>query len=128
VIPSGMVEARGKEARPVQLAAPDQLVFRRVWQISHELPDTDETVLFDQERSQLLVLSDSAAAIWYLIDGHRTIEEIVAFLRGEQPQCPSETDELVRRFVDQLETRGAIESVFPGAPQGSSSGSDAGVD
>lgn len=89
----------------------DDSIFRRVWSTVHELPDTDETVLFDPTRSELLVLSDSGAAIWYLLDGERALADVVTFLRQERADAPKELEHLVAGFVRELLTRGAIEAV-----------------
>lgn len=86
-------------------------VVERVWNTSHELPDTDETVVFDEERSELLVLSDTGAAVWYLIDGKRSIADIVAFMRSEADYVPDEAEETVASFARTMLERGALRIV-----------------
>lgn len=88
-------------------------VLKRVWNTSHELPDTDETVVFDESRSELLVLSDTGAAVWYLLDGQRSVQDIVAFMRGEADYVPEEAERAVLSFVQTMLERGALEVVSP---------------
>ena len=67
--------------------------------------------MFDDERSELLVLNGTAAAIWYLVDGARSLAEIAAFIRAELPDAPADTEAAVRAFVDDMLARGALEIV-----------------
>jgi hypothetical protein len=106
-------EASSRDARNL-VDSRGGLVFRRAWSVTHELADTDETVLFDERTSELLVLSDSAAAIWYLIDGKRDMAKIVAFLRDELPSTPADTGDLVWGFIGQMRDRGALVLVSGG--------------
>ncbi len=77
--------------------------------MTHELPDSDETVLFDPATSELLVLSDSGAAVWYLLDGQRSEQDIVEFIRAERPDAPESLTSEVAAFLVDLLARRAIE-------------------
>ena len=46
--------------------------------LTHEVANSDEFVVFDQAGNELLVLNDTAAAIWLLVDGQRNTDEIIA--------------------------------------------------
>jgi hypothetical protein len=81
----------------------------RVWRVAHELPETDETVLFDEGKNELLVLSATGAAVWHLLDGERTLRQIAQFIAGSLPQAPASIEGEVVDFALALGTRGAIE-------------------
>ena len=49
-----------------------------------------ELVLYDPEQKKVIYLSESAALIWRLCDGQRTIEEIVQLLQDAYPDKTSE--------------------------------------
>ncbi len=76
--------------------------------VVHELADPEQTVLFDQGKRRLLVLNDLGAAIWYLIDGARAVEQI-AELISEQLQV-EKTVALrdTEVFLADLEERGLV--------------------
>ena len=112
----------------VKNAVDEQSVPERLAPVTHELTETDETVLFDENASELLVLSDSAAAIWYLIDGKRSVRDIAEFIEvevasqrapeGSGPQAPippsiqdAPSRELVSQvasFLEVLRERGVV--------------------
>jgi len=82
-----------------------------VWRVAHELPETDETVLFDEAQHQLLVLSSTGAAVWHLLDGQRTLGQIAEFMESI---LPTEPDRALRDVIDfalVLAARGAIEEL-----------------
>lgn len=88
----------------------DEHVFSRLWQVSHELPETGETVVFDAGRSELLVLNPIGGAIWELLDGARSVSDIVSVLVAEVESAPSSGEVAieVRRFLSDMVARGAI--------------------
>lgn len=83
----------------------------RVWRVAHELPETDETVLFDEHENELLVLSATGAAVWHLLDGQRTLRQVAEFIAGVVPQAPGDVEGEVVGFAHLLGTRGAIEEL-----------------
>ncbi len=86
-----------------------QSVCSRVWRVAHELPDTDETVLFDESENELLVLSATGAAVWHLLDGRKTLGQIAEFIARVAPQTPGDVEGEVVDFALVLRARGAIE-------------------
>lgn len=95
---------------PAQDLGPNS-VCGRVWRVAHELPDTDETVLFDEGENELLVLSSTGAAVWHLLDGQRTLREIAEFIEEALPEAPQNVERGVIDFALVLGARGAIEEL-----------------
>lgn len=83
----------------------------RVWRATHELPETDETVLYDEAQNQLLVLSATGAAVWHLLDGQRTLAEVATFIAEASPEAPANIESEVVDFALVLAGRGAIEEL-----------------
>ena len=50
----------------------------------------NELVLYDLEQTKVIYLSDSAALIWRLCDGQRTIKDIAQLLQDAYPDKTSE--------------------------------------
>ncbi len=50
----------------------------------------NELVLYDLEQTKVIYLSESAALIWRLCDGQRTIEDIAQLLQCAYPDKASE--------------------------------------
>ncbi len=90
-----------------------EIVYRRVWKVSHDLPDENQVALFDQERSELLMINAVGAEIWDLLDGRRSLGDIVQELRALSPDAPEPEEMLVQveQFLQMLLSRGAIELV-----------------
>ncbi|HSC86945.1 MAG TPA: PqqD family protein [Polyangiaceae bacterium] len=89
------------------------LKLRRRWSVSHELPETEQTVIFDPARSELLVLNDAGGALWHLLDGQRDLGAVADFIRAERADAPPR-DALLAQFeplISELLSRGAIEIV-----------------
>lgn len=88
----------------------NQAVFRRVWAVSYELPGTEDVALFDEAESALVLLNDIGAAVWSLIDGSRSVSDIIEFVvetRGDQGErAVIERD--VRGFLEGMLSRRAI--------------------
>jgi hypothetical protein len=80
----------------------------RVWRVAHELPDTDETVLFDEKQNELLVLSATGAAVWHLLDGRKTLGQIAEFIAEVAARTPAEIEGEIIDFALVLAARGAI--------------------
>ena len=90
-------------------AVTDASIPRRATYIAHELPETGETVVCDSEQRELIVLNPTGAAIWYLIDGARSVAEIAQEV-AEHASIAREralTDTL--SFVAELVAKGAVE-------------------
>lgn len=98
---------------------PDAIPRRRA-AIVHELDDTGQTVVFDEAGERLLVLDDLAAAIWYLIDGRRSVREIGDFVSGNLPPGaaadPARAASDAGEFLARLAREGLVEFGDDAAP------------
>jgi len=87
-----------------------EVVFRRMWVVSYELPGSEDVALFDETESALVLLNDMGAAVWGLIDGARSVSDIIDFVidvRGEgNERAVVERD--VRGFLEDMLARHAI--------------------
>lgn len=88
-------------------------VFRRAWLVSYELPGTTDVALFDEESSELVLLNDVGAAVWDLLDGQRTVQEIVDFVvdvrQAEPERVQVESD--IRAFLATMLERRSVARV-----------------
>lgn len=90
-----------------------QSVLRRVWQVSHELPEEERVAFFDEAASELVVVNALGGAIWQLLDGKSSIGEL-AELIAEEVQGAPEVGEVEREllaYLQQLLERGAVEEM-----------------
>lgn len=85
--------------------------FRRVWKVSHALPEMDRMALFDADRSELVVLNAVGREVWKRLDGIRTVQELALLLRGEAEEAPDQdqAEREVLAFLTDLHERGAVE-------------------
>jgi hypothetical protein len=79
--------------------------------VAHEVSDTSETVLFDEARSQLLVLNEVGASVWLLADGERSISDIVEFIVETLEADRTTVAADVNSFLTQLESQALIRFV-----------------
>jgi len=78
--------------------------------LTHEVTDTDEVVIYDghEKSPQLLVLNDTAAGVWLMIDGERSVEEIIAeILKYVDAERDTVAHDVIA-FLGQLEQRELI--------------------
>ena len=75
----------------------------------HEVGETGQTVLYDEEGRRLLLLNEVGAAVWHLVDGRRTVDEIVAFVVGHLPAPRDAVGRDVADFLRTLESHGLVE-------------------
>lgn len=76
-------------ARPLVPPVSSDAVFRRVWAVSYDLPGSEDVALFDDTESALVLLNDVGAAVWGLLDGVRSVDDIVNFVlevRGDESE------------------------------------------
>jgi len=71
--------------------------------VLHEVPETGETALCNTQRGELLVLNDVGAAVWHLVDGKRTVAEIVEFVRDNVEAAAADVEGDVLAFLSELE-------------------------
>jgi hypothetical protein len=70
--------------------------------VLHEVAETGETVLCKIDGARLLVLNDVGAAVWHLIDGRRSLEDITALVIESLPADPAIVRRDVAAFLDTL--------------------------
>lgn len=86
----------------------DRRVPRRKDTLTHEVTDTDEVVIYDSNGPQLLVLNDTAAGVWLMIDGTRSVADITAeILNHVEVERATATRDVIE-FLGQLEQRQLI--------------------
>ena len=76
--------------------------------VTHEVDDTGETVLFDEARSQLLVLNEVGASVWLLANGERSTSDIVDFIVESLDADRATVAADVDSFLTQLESKALI--------------------
>lgn len=88
-------------------------VLRRVFRVSHELPEEGRLAFFDDAQSELVVVNALGGAIWHLLDGQLSVAEIARILSEEVQSAPSvvEVEQQVRAFLQTLLDRRAVELV-----------------
>lgn len=79
-------------------------------QLTHDLPEEGQLVVYDNRGEKLVVLNDFGAAVYLLINGERTADEIASFISSTLSQksiqaCESE----VRQFLGELASEGIVE-------------------
>lgn len=83
-------------------------VFRRVWAVSYELPGTEDVALFDETESALVLLNGVGAAVWELLDGARSVDDIVHFVlevRGNESERSLIERDVLGFLQDMLDRR-----------------------
>jgi methyltransferase-like protein len=86
----------------------DRRVPRRKDTLTHEVTDTDEVVIYDSNGPQLLVLNDTAAGVWLMIDGTRSVDDITAEILNHVEVGRATVTRDVIEFLGQLEQRELI--------------------
>ena len=84
---------------------------RRREGVAHDLAEDGQIALFDRAGLRLLVLDAIGSGVWWLADGTRTQDEIVAeiLLVFDAPRASVTTD--VARFLEQLARDGLLDFV-----------------
>jgi len=72
-------------------------------------PMDQELLLFHPERGTVLYCNETAALIWQLCDGQRTVEEIVALLVEAYPEAADSITGDVEATVREFTAHGALE-------------------
>jgi Coenzyme PQQ synthesis protein D (PqqD) len=113
-IPAQSARGVGVMERNERTSAPLEAVFRHVWAISYDLPGTEDTALFDETNSALVLINGVGAAIWELIDGKRSVVEIVNFIVDVRGNSDSRgrIERDVTAFLGQMLERGSIERMY----------------
>lgn len=82
---------------------------RRAPAVLHEVPETGETVLCKVDGGRLLVLNDVGAAVWHLIDGQRSVDDIADVVVQTLSADPVEVRHDVEAFLRQLREHELVE-------------------
>jgi hypothetical protein len=67
-----------------------------------------ELLLFDPGRATVLYCNQTAALVWALCDGARSVDEIVALLAGAFPGAGAALEADVRETVQRLVSHGVV--------------------
>jgi hypothetical protein len=86
----------------------EQTVPARMDVVTHEVSGTEETVLYDDQGHRLLVLNDVGAAVWYLVDGRRSVGEIVQTVVEALPAERGRVERDVMQFLEALRSHGLV--------------------
>ena len=75
-----------------------------------------QAVIMDAEGAKVHITNEVGASVWTLIDGKRTIQEIISALGGQlspedYDKLPADLGSDVLEFLDNLEGLGVIEMV-----------------
>lgn len=99
-----------KSGRAATGAIAENSIVVRLWPVDHELPDTGETVVFDESQSELVLLNATGGAVWSLIDGRRSVHDIVTILVDEIEGNPGreEVTRVALEFLETMSKRGAL--------------------
>lgn len=68
----------------------------------------DWAVLFNPDTADAVGINPVGAAAWKLMDGKRTVEEIVAELKESFSEVPDNVLEELTTFIDQLAEQGFV--------------------
>lgn len=88
-------------------------VPRRCAGVAHEIEATGECAIFDEAGGRLLVLNDLGAALWYLIDGARTVGEIIELVAEHVTVDDARLSADVTAFLGTLQDKHLIELGSP---------------
>jgi hypothetical protein len=84
-------------------------VPRRIDTVVHELEDEGQAVVYDAEGNQLIVLNGVGAAVWFLVDGERTVGDIAREIVSTLDANRDDVERDVAVFLASLEERGLVE-------------------
>lgn len=72
-----------------------------------------ELVVYDLTRTKVVYLSDTAALVWRLCDGRRTVSEIIDLLTATYSQNASNVPDEVRATLKALEEQQVLSCLSP---------------
>jgi PqqD family protein of HPr-rel-A system len=81
----------------------------------HGVEVDSESVLYDEKSGRLHLLNSSASAVWWLIDGKRSVDALVAAVadRLSTDTSPAVVRDDVLRLLEMLGSEGLIDFVAP---------------
>jgi hypothetical protein len=77
--------------------------------LTHEVSETGEVVLFDEAGQRLLLLNDVGAAVWLLLDGVRSVEDIARVVTETLPADIAQVQRDVQAFLQTLHEHGLVD-------------------
>lgn len=88
----------------------ESAIYDRAWRVTHELSETGELILFDESASEVVMFNEVGASVWELIDGRRSVGDIVEFIVSvrEHPEERPLIQRDVMAFLSQLLERQSI--------------------
>ncbi len=66
----------------------------------------DWAILFDPDSGDGFGLNPVSAFIWNILDGKRTIQDVIAEVRENCEDIPDDAEERIKAFIDDLIERG----------------------
>ncbi len=66
----------------------EEAVIRRVWKVTHELPEEGTLALFDVNESQLVILNSIGAVFWSRLDGVTPLGQIASEISDDVQGAP----------------------------------------
>ncbi|MDR7531981.1 MAG: PqqD family protein [Armatimonadota bacterium] len=86
----------------------DAKISRHPKVVHRELSDGEGAVLLNLESGAYYGVNEVGAVIWSLLDGTRTLAEVVDELRGRLQDVPDALDADVQAFLSDLQQRNLI--------------------
>lgn len=80
------------------------------------IEDDDCAILFDPDAGRVRVLNVTAAAVWGLVDGQRSVAEILAELRATYDGFDAAAEAQVLALLAELQGLGALAHAAASAP------------
>ncbi len=68
----------------------------------------DWAVLFNPDTADAVGVNPVGVAVWKLMDGRRTVEEIAAAIREQFDEVPDTAAEEIRKYIADLAERGFV--------------------
>jgi SynChlorMet cassette protein ScmD len=68
----------------------------------------DWAVLFNPDTADAVGINPVGAAIWKLMDGQRTVDEVVAHIQSHFANVPGSAADEIRTFIEQLAEQGFV--------------------
>ncbi len=75
----------------------------------------DWAVLFNPDTADAVGVNPVGVAIWKLLDGRRTVDEMAALLADQFAETPPTVTDEVRSYIDELAQRGFVGYEIEGA-------------
>ena len=68
----------------------------------------DWAVLFNPDSAQAVGINPVGVSVWKLIDGRRTVDEVIAQIKGQYDEVPESVHEEVSAFFEDLTSGGFV--------------------